>query len=1028
MRGSRARRLLATARGVLTRVHAGLERPRFLGLDAGRAYFFLPGHARLRDRRARISDGTRDVLARPMPAPYPAINLLADGHLEEGLGDWRLAAVAPSIAVGQDLSRDWQLAHGHTGYVGESAEGAPPGEHRAARRLACGPVPVVAGRSYVLAVHIGLHRCEGALHIGWLDGAGRPLGEAVLAIAPGRPGGRWLGHYDRVVLRAEAPAGARLAEVALAKGPTLEGTDSFLFFARPSFYAGTDERLVPVLSLPTGGPALADLLAEGRGRPVAFDLSEFSDRARPVEVSLDWPGGAGRASTTLVLPPAPRADVLVDPVDGLRVAGTALARADGEIVPLLLDLEIDLLWCARAFADRPSPRGSCAFDIALPARHCDGERHAVALRDAESGALLWEAEAALKPYAAADLDEPAFPCRPARLERPALSEERAVAAKAAPDISAILVGPGTDEERAATVARLEGAASLTEVEEEGAALAAALAEAPTDLVAILAPGCIPLEGWQGELRDALRRFPEAGLVAAATVAPHGRVVSRGLGRDAKGRLSPRAFEASRFDPALRAVAPVDGVRPGLVLARRAELASWLAPHAKKSGEALWRAVGDEARRSGASLLCVPLAEVLRTRPMAVAEGPRAPACAASGPACLVLDHDVPRPDADAGSYAIAQEMRLLQALGFRVRLATARMAYRGRYTDELERAGIGTVHRPFAESLEAYVEEHAAAFDLVYIHRLGTARAVVPLVRRHAPKARIAFNCADLHFLREAREAAVLGDAARAAAAETLRAEELALMGEVDVVLTYSTAERDALLASGAPLPPVALTPWVLEPAARPPAPGGRDGLAFVGSFAHEPNRSAIAFFTGKILPRLRERRPNLVLYLYGAGSDGALSGEPVEGVRAMGWQADLGSALAARRLLVAPLVSGAGVKGKVLDAMARGLPQVVSPLAAEGIPFTAGHEAIVAESVEEWIGAVDRLMEDDAAWSAMSEAALAFARGRHAFAPAVEAMAAALAAGGLALGPDSRQNAFYEARGGRAGAPGLPAREEGQA
>jgi hypothetical protein len=80
-------------------------------------------------------------------------------------------------------------------------------------------------------------------------------------------------------------------------------------------------------------------------------------------------------------------------------------------------------------------------------------------------------------------------------------------------------------------------------------------------------------------------------------------------------------------------------------------------------------------------------------------------------------------------------------------------------------------------------------------------------------------------------------------------------------------------------------------------------------------------------------------------------------------------------RLMVAPLRAGAGLKGKVVGALARGIPQVLSPLAAEGTNLRHEREVLIATSVDDWLEQIERLLHDDTLWQQISAAGLANAR-----------------------------------------------------
>ena len=174
-----------------------------------------------------------------------------------------------------------------------------------------------------------------------------------------------------------------------------------------------------------------------------------------------------------------------------------------------------------------------------------------------------------------------------------------------------------------------------------------------------------------------------------------------------------------------------------------------------------------------------------------------------------------------------------------------------------------------------------------------------------------------------------------------------------------------------------AACPWVVVEGPGAPAPlEGRHGLAFLGSYNHPPNREAVGSFLEQVWPGLRQRSPNLQLHLYGSHlpPDLARAWAASPGVVVAGWVADPASVYAQHRIFVAPLRSGAGLKGKVVAAAAHGIPQVLSPLAVEATGLRDGQEVTIARSPEQWIEAILRLEGDDGAWRAMSEAAFSYA------------------------------------------------------
>ncbi len=349
---------------------------------------------------------------------------------------------------------------------------------------------------------------------------------------------------------------------------------------------------------------------------------------------------------------------------------------------------------------------------------------------------------------------------------------------------------------------------------------------------------------------------------------------------------------------------------------------------------------------------------------------------------LFLDQETPRPDRDAGSHAALVEMDLLQALGWKVTLLPLNLAWLATYSEDLQRRGIELIHAPFVLSLEAFLRERGREFQLIYLTRYTVASQALPLLRRHAAQARLLFCNADLHHLRQLRAAraeGLEGEEARRAleAVEEVKRQELAVMREVDLTFSYSEVERAVIEAETLGEAATAPCPWVVQGPEAPAPLEGRSGLAFLGSYGHPPNRDAVDAFLQQVWPGLQRQRPALRLHLYGSGLAAELAARwgAVPGVIAEGWVADAATVYARHRLFLAPLRSGAGLKGKVVAAAAHGIPQVLSPLAAEATGLRHGQEVLIAGSPAQWCEAILKLDGDDDAWRTMSAAAFAYAR-----------------------------------------------------
>jgi hypothetical protein len=334
------------------------------------------------------------------------------------------------------------------------------------------------------------------------------------------------------------------------------------------------------------------------------------------------------------------------------------------------------------------------------------------------------------------------------------------------------------------------------------------------------------------------------------------------------------------------------------------------------------------------------------------------------------------------------------------------MNYLGKYTEQLQRTGVEVVYAPHFSTVEQFIRRRGVEFDLAYITRYQSAARVADAFRAVAPHAPLICNVADLHFLRGLRKATLKGaDANDLHAVAELREVELGALSKVDLALTYSGVEESVLASHLLGRVKVGRLPWVLDAAAEPPPLTSRTGIAFVGGFLHAPNIAAVEYFVHEVMPVLRQRLPDVRFHVYGSNLPPHLIALGSEDVILEGFVSDLSEAFDRRRVFVAPLTYGAGVKGKVLDYAAAGLPAVLSPIAAEGLPIRNGVEAIIADTPEAWADAIVELYSRDDVWRAMARAALemaatqfSFERGRNMLADALGLVGVSVASNRPAL------------------------------
>lgn len=166
-----------------------------------------------------------------------------------------------------------------------------------------------------------------------------------------------------------------------------------------------------------------------------------------------------------------------------------------------------------------------------------------------------------------------------------------------------------------------------------------------------------------------------------------------------------------------------------------------------------------------------------------------------------------------------------------------------------------------------------------------------------------------------------------------------------------------------------------LAPRRRRPEPGH---VLYVGHMEHSPNLDGLLFLYREIWPRVRHEQPRARLLVAGGGAREELARVAPEtlarmerdaSVELLGFVPDLGALMDASVAMAAPMRLGSGVRNKVIEAMAAGLPVVTTPRGAEGLAAAHGRELLIAEGARGLARDLVRLMRDVRAQERLSQA-----------------------------------------------------------
>lgn len=350
---------------------------------------------------------------------------------------------------------------------------------------------------------------------------------------------------------------------------------------------------------------------------------------------------------------------------------------------------------------------------------------------------------------------------------------------------------------------------------------------------------------------------------------------------------------------------------------------------------------------------------------------------------LVVDHYVPQPDRDAGSRTMWQFIRMFMRRGYSVKFWPQNLHNDPVYTPLLQQLGVEVIYgTEYRNGFASWMRQHGAALYGVLLSRPHVAADFIKAVRKYT-SAPLLYYGHDVHYLR-LEDQLRLQPANRSLRAECEAAKKLEhhVWMQVDAVYYPSESEtrhvREWLDQHAPAVRSHTVPAYVFDDLSAPQDSGlaERHDLLFVAGFGHPPNADAAAWFVHEVLPLIRARHPQIRLDLVGSNPSDAVKALQGDSVRVTGFVSDqeLARHYAGARVVVAPLRYGAGVKGKVIEAMHFGVPCVTTSAGVQGLA-QAGDFLVATDDAEAFAAKVVTYLDDDDAWLKTAAAGRAFVR-----------------------------------------------------
>lgn len=137
--------------------------------------------------------------------------------------------------------------------------------------------------------------------------------------------------------------------------------------------------------------------------------------------------------------------------------------------------------------------------------------------------------------------------------------------------------------------------------------------------------------------------------------------------------------------------------------------------------------------------------------------------------------------------------------------------------------------------------------------------------------------------------------------------------------------------------------------------------LVYVGHFLHYPNVDSVGFFLEEIFPLIRKKYPDIKFNIVGSEGDRVFKDIAGDNIIVSGTVPDIRDYLYNSGIFVAPIRLGIGIRGKILEAMAAGVPVISTSLGASGIKAESGKHLMIADTPKEFLEKIDIILNCEA-------------------------------------------------------------------
>lgn len=348
---------------------------------------------------------------------------------------------------------------------------------------------------------------------------------------------------------------------------------------------------------------------------------------------------------------------------------------------------------------------------------------------------------------------------------------------------------------------------------------------------------------------------------------------------------------------------------------------------------------------------------------------------------LIIGIVWPEPTSSAAGTRMLQLLNFLKAQNYQITFCSAAM--RSDYSLDFDQLDIAIQQIELNSStFDHFIKSHNP--DIVIFDRFMIEEQYGWRVAENCPDALRILDTEDLHCLRLARQIAYKNkvdfqlydllsqEVAKREMASILRCDLSLIISEFEMEVLQNVFHISEKLLHYIPI-------FAQKSSQEIRAFGQRNDFVFIGNYLHEPNKQAALLLKKEIWPLIKKQLPEAKIHIYGAyAAQGILQLNNIkEGFLVKGRAENADEVMQNAKVLLAPMPFGAGLKGKLLEAMQNGTPSITTNIGAEGISTKENWNGFVSDDFTEFTNAAVRLYSDQKEWNHAQETGFAILKNR---------------------------------------------------